>query len=90
VNKNNPTNISQTKQDSNKQSKQPLKSANIEYRTIYNTRHSFASLMISQGEDILWVSHMLGHTNTEMTLRKYAKYIKNEKKRRAIFLDKEF
>lgn len=30
---------------------------------------------------------MLGHSHSEMTLRKYAKYIKNETKRRATFLD---
>ncbi len=24
-------------------------------------RHSFATVMIVNGEDILWVSHMLGH-----------------------------
>jgi hypothetical protein len=42
--------------------------------------------MISKGEDILWVSFMLGHTHTEMTWRKYVKFIKNEKKERAKFL----
>lgn len=69
--------------------KKTLERADIKYRTLYNTRHSFASLMISRGEDILWVSHMLGHTNTEMTLRKYAKYIKDNTKKRATFLDNE-
>ncbi|WP_188108610.1 tyrosine-type recombinase/integrase [Sulfurimonas lithotrophica] len=69
--------------------KDRLKRANLEYRTIYNIRHSFASLMISKGEDILWVSHMLGHSSTEMTLRKYVKYIKNERKQRAVFLHNE-
>ncbi|RLA83170.1 MAG: site-specific integrase [Epsilonproteobacteria bacterium] len=67
--------------------KDTLLKANVDYRTVYNTRHTFASMMISQGEDILWVSFMLGHTNTEMTLRKYAKYIKNDKKKRAVFLN---
>jgi integrase len=67
--------------------KNALKNADVEYRTIYNTRHTFASMMISNGEDILWVSHMLGHAHSEMTLRKYAKYIKNEKKKRATFLN---
>jgi len=66
--------------------KRTLKSANVEYRTLYNTRHSFASLMISKGEDVLWVSHMLGHSTPEMTLKKYARFSKNEKKQRATFL----
>jgi integrase len=69
--------------------KTTLINAGVEYRTIYNTRHTFASLMISKGEDVLWVSHMLGHSSTEMTLRKYTKYIKNEKKKRATFLTSE-
>ena len=69
--------------------KRTLKEAGVDYRTIYNTRHTFASMMIANGEDILWVSHMLGHSHSEMTLRKYAKYIKNDKKKRATFLTNE-
>lgn len=53
-------------------------------------RHSFASLMISNGEDILWVSHMLGHSTPNMAMKKYAKYIKQGRKQRASFLDKSF
>ena len=70
--------------------KRTLKNANIPYRTIYHMRHSFASMMISNGEDILWVSHMLGHSTPDMTLKKYAKFIKNDKQKRATFLSKTF
>lgn len=49
-------------------------------------RHTFASMMISSGEDILWVSKMLGHKNSNITLSTYAKYIKNDKKKRGSFL----
>ncbi len=42
--------------------------------------------MLENNEDILWVSHMLGHKDTAMTLNKYAKYIKREGKKRAQFL----
>jgi len=49
-------------------------------------RHTFASLMISSGEDILWVSSMLGHKNSNITLSTYAKYVKNDKKARGTFL----
>lgn len=52
--------------------------------------HSFASLMISNEEDILWVSHMLGHSIRDMTLKKYAKYIKQDRKIRASFLNQSF
>jgi integrase len=51
-------------------------------------RHSFASLMISSGEDILWVSNMLGHKDSSMTLEVYAKYVKQTDKKRAEFLSK--
>lgn len=63
-----------------------LKKVEIEYRTIYQMRHTFATIMIEHGEDILWVSHMLGHTDTSMTLQMYAKYRKQEQKKRATFL----
>jgi hypothetical protein len=33
---------------------------------------------------------MLGHANSQVTLTRYAKYIKTDKKRRATFLDDEF
>jgi integrase len=69
--------------------KKTLQEAGVEYRTLYNIRHTFASMMISNGEDILWVSHMLGHAHPDMTLRKYAKYVKNNKKKRATFLENE-
>lgn len=63
-----------------------LKKVEIEYRTIYQMRHTFATVMIEHGEDILWVSHMLGHTDTSMTLQMYAKYRKQDQKKRATFL----
>jgi integrase len=42
--------------------------------------------MLEHGEDILWVSNMLGHADASMTLSKYAHYIKRDKKKRAQFL----
>ena len=49
-------------------------------------RHTFASLMIASGEDILWVSAMLGHKNSSITLSVYAKYTKTTTKQRGTFL----
>jgi integrase len=43
--------------------------------------------MLSNNEDILWVSNMLGHVNSTMTLSKYARYIKRADKKRATFLE---
>lgn len=63
-----------------------LKELNIKYRILYQMRHTFASMMISNGEDILWVSNMLGHKDSTTTLQSYARYIQHEKKTRASFL----
>ena len=56
--------------------KKTLQRANVPYRTVYHMRHTFASMMIGNGENILWVSSMLGHTTPEMTLNRYTRYIK--------------
>jgi integrase len=66
--------------------KPTLKDLGIDYRIQYQMRHTFASQMISNGEDILWVSDMLGHKDSTTTLEKYARYIKQEKKTRGSFL----
>jgi integrase len=63
-----------------------LQKLNIGRRKLYQMRHTFASLMISNGEDILWVSHTMGHSTSKTTLEKYAKFIKSEKKERGRFL----
>ena len=68
--------------------KRTLKSCKLDYRVLYQTRHSFASLMISEGEDIVWVSKMLGHSSVKMTLDIYTKYIPSKRKERATFLNK--
>jgi len=65
-----------------------LMQLNIEYRNIYQTRHSFASNMLNNGEELLWVSSMLGHKTADITLKKYSRFIKNKRIRRATFLDK--
>ena len=63
-----------------------LESLGIPYRNLYQMRHTFASMMISNGEDILCVSNMLGHKDSSMTLEKYARYVKRNDKKRGLFL----
>jgi integrase len=66
-----------------------LEKLNLEKRNIYQTRHSFASNMLSNKENPLWVSQMLGHKTLNMTLEIYTKYIKEESAtRKTTFLDK--
>ncbi|MDR0665551.1 MAG: site-specific integrase [Helicobacteraceae bacterium] len=64
-----------------------LERCNLEYRELYSTRHTFASIMLSENEEPMWVSAMLGHKNLSITLSVYAKYIPRKEVKRAKFLD---
>ena len=64
-----------------------LKRCTIAHRVLYNTRHTFASLMLLNGEDVLWVSKMLGHSNIATTMKYYIKFIEEKGQKRATFLD---
>ncbi|KAA6231211.1 site-specific integrase [Campylobacter sp. LR291e] len=66
--------------------KELLQKLNLEQRHLYNTRHSFASIMLQQGEEHLWIAKMLGHKNLNITYEIYAKFIINFNKPRATFL----
>jgi integrase len=52
-----------------------LKRAGVRYRRPYQTRHTFASRMLSAGEPLAWISRHLGHSTVTMTEQVYAKYI---------------
>jgi len=68
--------------------KKLLKECNLEYRNIYQTRHSFASNMLGNQEDLNWVSFTLGHKSPKITLEKYSRYINNKRtERKKTFLD---
>ena len=53
-----------------------LKRAGLEIREIKQTRHTFATTAISCGENPLWIAKVMGHRNTEMIIKVYAKYVK--------------
>src|SRR5262249_10919653 len=40
-----------------------LKRAGVRYRNPYQTRHSFASMMLMAGENVMWVAKQMGHTD---------------------------
>lgn len=52
-----------------------LKRAGIRYRRPYQTRHTYASMMLTAGEPLAWVSKQLGHSSVIMTASVYATYI---------------
>jgi len=58
-----------------------LQRAKLRKRTMYQTRNTFASLMLSHGEDPLWVARMLGHTTLQMVYQHYGKFIRNRMRR---------
>ncbi len=64
--------------------KKVLKELNIKHRGIHQTRHTFASLKISMGERIEWVSYMLRHETMRTTIDTYYRYIPRKKEKRVI------
>lgn len=55
-----------------------LKRASVRYRNPYQTRHTFASKLLIQGEPEQLVAKLLGHSTVEMVRRHYGRFIKEE------------
>lgn len=54
-----------------------LERAGLRSRDLYQTRHTFASLMLQSGEDPMWIARMMGHTTTRMLFERYGAFIRN-------------
>jgi integrase len=54
-----------------------LRKAGLKKRSLYQTRHTFATLMLDGGELPGWVQKMMGHESLKMILERYYSYIKN-------------
>jgi len=52
-----------------------LKAAGVRYRNPYQTRHTYASMLLSAGENPAWISKQMGHTNMTMFLQRYGRYM---------------
>lgn len=55
-----------------------LKKAGVRYRNPYQTRHTFASMMLMAGESVMWVSAQMGHTDWTFTARTYSRFIADD------------
>jgi integrase len=55
-----------------------LKKAGSEIREMKQTRHSFATIALSCGENPLWIAKVMGHRNTDMIIKVYSRYVENE------------
>ena len=52
-----------------------LTRAGVAYRTPYQTRHTYASTLLSAGENPMWVAQQMGHTDWGMIRRVYGRWI---------------
>ncbi|HGY1213117.1 TPA: DUF3596 domain-containing protein [Citrobacter braakii] len=53
-----------------------LRKAGIRYRNPYQTRHTFATRLISRGANLFWLAAQMGHKGPEMLFRHYGRYLK--------------
>jgi hypothetical protein len=49
-----------------------LSRAGLQYREMKQTRHRFATIALSCGENPLWFARVMGYRNTEMIIRVYS------------------
>ena len=52
-----------------------LKKACVLYRNPYQTRHTYASTLLSAGENPLWVAQQMGHKDWGMIRKRYGRWI---------------
>ena len=51
-----------------------INKSGVRYRYCYQTRHTFATMMLTAGENLMWVSTQMGHDSTKETLDTYARW----------------
>jgi integrase len=54
-----------------------LELAGLKKRNPYQTRHTFATLLLASGESPEWIANQMGHTTTTMLFRVYSRYVPN-------------
>lgn len=65
-----------------------LRECEIEGHVIYDCRHTFASVLLARGANLLYVAKQLGHANAVTTLKYYGHFMKTEGVRFVELLDK--
>ena len=55
--------------------KKALEAAGVRYRKAYNTRHTFASQMLSAGVNPMWVAKQMGHKDWGMIRKVYGRWL---------------
>jgi integrase len=54
-----------------------IERAGLKRRNPYQTRHTFATLLLAAGESPEWIANQMGHTTTTMLFRVYSRYVPN-------------
>lgn len=57
--------------------KSALRRAGVRYRRPYQTRHTYASMMLTAGEPLGWIAQQMGHADLSMLSRTYARWIRS-------------
>lgn len=55
--------------------KTAIKKSGVRYRRPYQTRHTYASMMLTASEPLGWVAQQMGHADLSMLARIYARWI---------------
>jgi len=55
--------------------KPALKRAGVRYRTPYQTRHTYASLLLTANENPMWVAQQMGHKDWGMIRKRYGRWM---------------
>jgi integrase len=55
-----------------------LTAAGVAYRNPYQTRHTYASMLLSAGENPMWVAQQMGHADWGMIRKRYGRWIPDQ------------
>jgi integrase len=55
-----------------------LRRAGVRYRNPYQTRHTYASMMLMAGEHVMWTAKQMGHSDWTFTARTYSHWIPSD------------
>jgi integrase len=64
-----------------------LARAGLRHVRIHSLRHTFASMLIAQGENLKYISSQLGHASVQITLDRYGHLFPDEKRTAASRLE---
>ncbi|WP_257803312.1 site-specific integrase [Burkholderia glumae] len=54
-----------------------IQRSKVRYRRPYQTRHTYASMMLSAGEPPMWVANQMGHISLKMIEQRYGRWVKD-------------